>query len=152
MSSFTFHEVQLLNITKDDRPQIQIQDGVMTLMATRGGDQIMITAPVQDATEISKIAAASQIKAAIKPANKRRVFKPRRNFGGRQRYGENHPKAKLTEQDIREMRALASDEAYKLEFESPHHMYMDLGNIYKVHYTTVYKIVHGQSWKHVVNA
>jgi predicted transcriptional regulator len=28
---------------------------------------------------------------------------------------------------------------------------MDFAKIYNIHYTTAYKIVHGQSWKHLNN-
>jgi len=65
--------------------------------------------------------------------------------------GEAHAKAKLTEQDVREMRELFNDKGYRSTFKSSYEMYLDLAKTYKVHYTTAYKIINGQSWKHVAN-
>ena len=151
MSSFTFNEVQLLNLREEDQPQVQFQNGIMTLMASRNGDQIMITAPIRDSLGISEKIPKSQLTSIIPSPIVRKSTQKSRHFKSNMCCGEKHPKAKLTENDIREMRSMAADKAYQLEFSGPHQMYMDLAKIYGIHYTTVYKIVNNQSWKHVAN-
>ncbi len=65
--------------------------------------------------------------------------------------GEDHPKAKLSETDVLEMRELFNDKSYRKDFGSDHQILMDFSKIYNIHYSTAYKIVHGQSWKHLNN-
>jgi len=148
VSTFQFKAVQILQLGESDNPTIKIEDGTLTISADRDGDQIMITAPVPSASVLSQKAKA--VPAA--PVVTKSVRRKPKYWSRNPRYGENHAKAKLKEQDIREMRALSLDEEYRKGFESMHALYLDLAKVYNVHYTTVYKIVHGQSWKHVKNA
>lgn len=148
MSTFQFKAVQLLQLGESDNPTIQLEDGTLTISANRDGDQILITTPVPSTFELTK-----QIS---QPMPEKRVVKTSRR---KNRYwdrnaprGEDHVKSKLKEQDIREMRALFRDEKYRKGFGSLYAMYIDIAKAYDVHYTTVYKIVHGQSWRHVKDA
>jgi predicted transcriptional regulator len=148
VSSFQFKAVQLLQLSEADNPTIKIEDGTLTIAANRDGDQILITSPVPSTSVLSQKAKAVQ----AAPVVTKPVRRKSRYWSRNPRYGENHAKAKLKEQDIREMRALSLDEDYRKGFDSMHALYLDLAKAYNVHYTTVYKIVHGQSWKHVKNA
>ena len=148
MSTFQFKAVQLLQLGEADNPTIQLEDGTLTISADRDGDKILITTPVPSTFELAKQASPpTPVKRVIK-ATRRKTRYWDRNAPR----GEDHAKAKLKEQDIREMRALFHDEQYRKSFGSMYSMYVDIAKAYNVHYTTVYKIVHGQSWRHVKDA
>lgn len=146
--------MQVLNLSAADHPTFHIDGHQLTLTATRNGEQIIITAPISNSSEVLKI---TQQPTAVKmpaPAPARPKFRKAtrcRTVTREYPRGENHPKAKLTEQDIKEMRELFSDPDYINTFRSTYEAYIDLAKTYKIHYTTVYKIVNGQSWKHVAN-
>jgi hypothetical protein len=55
----------------------------------------------------------------------------------------------LKDSDIREIRAMATDPTYTRSFSSTYAMIKDLADTYKVHVTTIYKIVRNEAWKHV---
>jgi len=148
VSTFQFKAVQLLQLSESDNPVISIEDGTLTITANREGDKIYITTPVPSTFELAKQASPpTPVKRVVK-ATRRKSRYWERNAPR----GEDHSKAKLKEQDIREMRALFHDEKYRKSFGSMYAMYVDIAKAYDVHYTTVYKIVHGQSWRHVKDA
>jgi hypothetical protein len=148
VSTFQFKAVQLLQLAAADNPTIKIEDGTLTISANRDGDQILITTPVPSTSVLSP----KPKEAPIAPVVTKSVRRKPKYWSRNPRYGENHAKAKLKEQDIREMRALFCDDEYRKGFGSEYAIYVDIAKAYNVHYTTVYKIVHGQSWKHVKNA
>lgn len=141
MSPFSFQAVQTLNIEANDKPHIDVQNGKLVLTATRGNDQIRIVAPLNSV--IPQIAATT----VKKPKPKRR-FKPFRSSENI-RVGENSPLSKLKESDVREIRSLISDASYARTYSSRHAMMQELANVYNVHYTTVYSIAEGKTWRHV---
>ena len=152
MNSFQFQAVQLLNLTPEDQPSCKIENHQLTVSATRNGDQIVITVPLSQANQELRLPSTTpqvHIKAPAKP--QLRSKKPRRAINRTYSCGENHFKAKLTEQDVREMRELFADQDYRQTFNSSYEVYLDLAKTYKIHYTTAYKIINGQSWKHVAN-
>ena len=152
MNSFQFQAVQVLNLSAEDHPTFRIEGHQLTLTATRNGEQIIITAPISNSSEVLKL---TQQPTAVKmPAPARPKFRRsthRRTVNRDYPRGEQHPKAKLTEQDIKDMREIFADPDYIKSFRSTYEAYIDLAKTYKIHYTTVYKIVNGQSWKHVAN-
>jgi hypothetical protein len=152
MNSFQFQAGQVLNLSAEDHPTCRIEGHQLTLTATRNGEQIIITAPISNSSEVVKL--TQQPKAVKMPTPARpqlRKSTHRRTVNRDYPRGEQHPKAKLTEQDIKEMRELFADPDYINTFRSTYEAYIDLAKTYKIHYTTVYKIVNGQSWKHVAN-
>lgn len=141
VNHIAFQAVQLLNFTEADQPYISLDQGIWTLVANRNGEQIMITAP--DTRQQLENVAPTPVKRRVKRRRGRIVdWAPK---------GEEHPKAKLTEGDVREMRELFKDNSFRQEFDSDHKVLMEFAKIYNIHYTTAYKIVHGQSWKHLNN-
>lgn len=148
MSTFQFKAVQLLQLSATDNPVISIEDGTLTITAHREGDKIYITTPVPSTSPLS-----SQLQkpkaAQIAPKIVRK--KPRYRHSNAPK-GEAHSKAKLTEQDVREMRSLFGDSEYRKGFGSIYAICEEIAKAYGVHVTTVYKIVHGQSWRHVKDA
>lgn len=141
VNHITFQSVQLLNFTAEDQPSITLSQGTWTLVANRNGEQIMITAP--DTRRQLQMVQPTPAKRHIKRRGRMVDWAPK---------GEDHPKAKLSEADVIEMRELFKDVSYRKEFESDHQILMDFAKIYSIHYSTAYKIVHGQSWKHLNNA
>jgi len=141
VNHIAFQAVQLLNFTEADQPCVTVDQGIWTLVANRNGEQIMITAPDM-----------RQRMSPIQPVLvKRQGRKQPRSFNQILK-GEEHPKAKLTAQDVTEMRELFKDKSYRSEFGSEHKVLMEFAKIYNIHYTTAYKIVRGQSWKHLTDA
>jgi hypothetical protein len=64
MSPFVFQAVQTLDIGASDNPNIDVQGGKLILTATRNGDQIRITAPLNSViptVEATPIATTSDI-------------------------------------------------------------------------------------------
>lgn len=148
MTTFQFKAVQLLQLGEADNPSVRLEDGTLTISANRDGDQILITTPVPRTFELAKqTSPPTPVKRVIKATRRKSRYWDRNAPRG-----EDHSKAKLKEQDIREMRALFHDEKYRKSFGSMNAMYVDIAKAYDVHYTTVRKIVHGQSWRHVKDA
>jgi hypothetical protein len=149
MNSFQFQAVQVLNLSAEDHPTCRIEGHQLTLTATRNGEQIIITAPISNSSELTQQPKAVKMPTPARPQLRKSTH--RRTVNRDYPRGEQHPKAKLTEQDIKEMRELFADPDYINTFRSTYEAYIDLAKTYKIHYTTVYKIVNGQSWKHVAN-
>ena len=143
MSPFVFQAVQTLNIEANDNPNIDVQDGKLILTATRNGDQIRITAPLNS---VIPTVQATTVKAPRRPQRRRYT---RSHVVRNMPRGEESRLAKLKEADVREMRALAKDTSYRNSYPSEHAMMQDLADTYKIHLTTVYSVIRGSTWKHV---
>jgi hypothetical protein len=141
MNRIEFRPIQLLSFTEADQPNITLEQGVWTLVANRNGEQIMITAP-DNRKSLYKAQPVSHARQVKKKKTRKTDLISR---------GENHPKAKLTESDVRELRNLFNDPDYRREFDSDHQVLMDLSKVYGIHHTTVYKIVNNMSWRHLAN-
>lgn len=149
MSPFAFHAIQTLDIEAADNPRIDVQNDRLILTATRGADCIRITAPLNSVVTSVPVQAQEVAVAAPKPKAKRpQKYKARIQTWGFQP-GENSPNSKLKESDVREIKALIKDPSYMETFTSEHAALKDLAKIYKVHFTTIYQIVRGSTWKHV---
>lgn len=147
MSPFVFRAIQHLNIEAADNPDIDVQDGRLILTATRGGDQIMITAPLNS---VLPSAVATTVKG--KPVQARRVprhLAHRSALNKNVRRGESSPRSKLTEAQVREIKTLLADPNHCKSYDSTHAMLMEIGRAYSVHYTTIYHIMAGKTWNHV---
>lgn len=142
MTSFQFRAVQVLDLTTKDSPVLELNGDQLTLTATRGAERIVINATIGANTDILKQSAKV---VNLTPKKKKPHKTPNREY----LRGESHPKSKLTEQDIHEIRELFNDTGYRMGFSSTYEVYLDLGKTYKVHYTTIYKVINGSSWKHV---
>lgn len=153
MSLFNFEPVQFLDIKAEDNPKIDVKDGMLLIKANRGNDRIVISAPLE-----SVLPTASITQATVRRPQKPRRVQQRRppaikpgtilpaTHGS---VGENNVLAKLTEDSVREMRAVAKDPDYVNAFKSRQAMIQDLAQVYKIHWTTVYNILNRKSWKHL---
>ena len=141
MSSFNFHAIQTLEILPEDKPNIDVQNGRLVLTASRGDDQIMITAPLNS---VVPVAAKTTVKTS-RPARRQKTITSKSDL----RVGENHKLAKLTEKDVRKIRQLTSNPEYMKQFTSIYAVSKEIAKGLNVHFTTVMKIIEGRSWKHV---
>lgn len=150
MSPFEFHPIQTLDIGEKDSPCIDIQAEHLILTATRGNDRIRITAPLSGMlpNRASTPAPTEKVKKApaAKRPNKYRAQVQTWGF----KAGEQSPNSKLKENEVREIKVLAQDPSYLNTFSSEYAAFKDLAKVYRVHYTTIYQIVRGATWKHVV--
>jgi hypothetical protein len=146
MSPFNFQAIQTLAIAKEDNPHVDVRDGQLILTAERNNERIMITAPL---ASVMPTAVKTTVKAPARPRRNKSKRKGEELPVTDPRVGENNRLAKLTESDVREIRALAIDEDYQKEFGSMHEMFHAIGKVYGVHFTTAYNIVNRRSWKHV---
>lgn len=140
MSPFNFQAVQLLELSHDDTPTLDVQDGTVILTAQRGDEQIRITAPLKN---IVPQVAATAVKG--RPSPRRGMPLP----GGDKRLGESNGMAKLTEESVREIRLLLSDPKFVKSFRSAKALYEKIARVYKVHPLTVKNVATNVSWKHV---
>lgn len=143
MTSFNFRPVQILELTAEDSPRIDVHEGTLILTAERAGEQIRITAPLQN---MLPQVATTQVKAPAVP-KRRRVY--RYITGGEKRAGELNGMAKLTDAQVKEIRLLLSNAKFLDNFSSTHSMYEKLAETYKVHFATIRSIARFESWKHI---
>lgn len=125
---FDFQAIQTLRITADDHPNIDVKDGNLVLTATRGSDQIMITAPINSVIPTAKAASVKKPQRAARRAR---------------------PLAKLNADLVREIRAKAADRNFMGQFHSLNAAYTQLSKDYGVHLTTIYGVIQRYSWKNV---
>lgn len=144
MSPFNFQPVQLLELSQADSPSIDVQDGKIILTAQRNGEQIRITAPLQNVLP--------QVQATTVQAPKRKAVTPSYGLlvtGPDKRRGEKNKMAKLTDEAVREIRLMLSDKKLVASYPSTHSLYLEIGKAYNIHFTTVRNIAQGNSWKHI---
>lgn len=145
MGPIEFRAIQLLAFTEEDKPAIVRGQGVWTLLAQRNGERIMITAPDLETTD-----SAAHL-SNLQPGPVTRTIRRQSRPYAKVPKGELHPKSKLSEKDVVEMRSIFKEGMQSNEYGSEHKLLLAIAEAFKVHYTTVYKIVRGQSWKHVKN-
>jgi hypothetical protein len=138
MTSFNFRSVQELEITANDNPQIDVQDGRLVLTAERNKEKIVITAPFHG---VVPIAAATVVKAP-----KRGKGLP---TGINLHVGSDNGMAKLNEIAVKEIRMLVADEDFKKEYKSLTAMYAAVGEIFNVSGWAIKNVAENISWKHV---
>lgn len=63
--------------------------------------------------------------------------------------GHVHFARKLTESQVREIKALLADENFMREYKSEYKAHKELGEAYDVHYMTIAMIACGKTWKHI---
>jgi hypothetical protein len=153
MSPFNFEPIQILDIKPEDNPQIDVKDGLILIKASRGSDRIVITAPLQSVLPSpvqTTVRASSNNREHSRTYRRQPAIKPGTLLpADHGAVGENSSNAKLTEVEVREMRALSNDPSYTQTFENKQQMLYDLAKVYKIHWTTVRNILINKSWKHV---
>ena len=111
MAPFNFKSIQALALSKEDKPTVSMRDGSLVLTAERDGSSIVITAPLPGTVPVS-------VQTTVKTENKSRSYHIKA--------GEQHPLAKLTEKDVKEIRAMAADPDFMRKYASRHQFFEDL--------------------------
>ena len=145
MSTFNFQSIQTLAIGKEDSPHIDVRDGQLILTAERNNERIMITAPLNSVLPVASARSVSNTVRRSSRKGRRPIYNPATDC----RVGERNHNAKLTPELVAEIRAVAADESFRKDFKSVHEMCHAMGEVYKVHFTTVYNILNNRSWKHI---
>ena len=140
MSTFNFESIKLLELAESDQPSIDVHDGQLVLTAQRQGEKIRITAPLQQVLPIPK-----QTNVSMPRPSRKGISIP----GGEKRQGELNKMAKLTNEAVREIRLMVSDDNFVSSFESRHAMYVELAKAYNVNHGTISNVVENKSWKHI---
>lgn len=140
MSTFNFESVQLLELAESDQPSIDVHDGQLVLTAQRQGQKIRITAPLQ---QMLPVPARTTVR--MPRPSRKGISIP----GGEKRQGELNKMAKLTDEAVREIRLMLSDDNFVNSFNSRHAMYTELAKAYNVHYATIGNVAENKSWKHI---
>jgi hypothetical protein len=139
MTSFNFQSIQSLEISAQDNPTIDVQDGRLILTAERGQERIMITAPIQGI--VPKVS-----KTTVKTPTKNRTYVSHR-YGNR---GSNNPIAKLNENAVREIRTLFNDKTFVNSYPNITAMHEDVAKDYNVSTAAIYQVYKNITWKHVI--
>lgn len=156
LMTFFFQNVQLLDLSSEDNPSIDVQNNRLVISAQRGSERIQITAPISGLLPSAVVRTQVKNQATNKTQKTplRFKFNPRKGAtlpASHKAVGENNPLSKMNEESVRELRAMAADPDYQKEFKSRQAMIVDLGKTYNIHWTTVYNIINNKSWKHIID-
>lgn len=146
MKPLEFREIRKLEISDEHAPTYSLRGGNIVVTARSENTEYELVFPCGAIRSMFGQAKATKVST---PQLQRRKPLNRQIKPGDRRVGENSHKAKLTEADVREIRAMAVDKGYIASFGSKYAAMLDLSRIYKIHVTQVYKIVNRQSWKTV---
>lgn len=147
MKPLEFREIRKLEICDEHEPTYTIRGGNIVLTATSDNTEYELVFP--SATLRAMLLQPKATKITTQNIGRHKTRRNVRIKAGDRRVGENSHKAKLTEADVREIRAMAKDKAYMAGFGSKYAAMMDLSKTYKIHVTQIYKIVNNQAWKTV---
>jgi hypothetical protein len=148
MSPFNFRSVQSLELSSEDKPTVRIENDFLVLTATRGDEQIQITAPVSFSMPVTTTVTAPN------RADRRLVRKPSSRIGipvrgGEKRAGELNKMAKLTDAAVREIKMILADPGMVKKYKNRHALYQDIAKAYGVHHATIKNVATNISWKHI---
>lgn len=146
MNHFAFQSIQSLQITEEDKPNIDVTDGQLVLTATRGGNKIMITAPLDKIIPRpmqTTVNANPTIGRTYKRARGRMMPTTCKNVG------KNNSNAKLSVAKVKEIKLLLSDNNFINSYPSKTAMHRELARCYEVNASCIYQIDNNLTWKHV---
>jgi hypothetical protein len=141
---FSIKQLQVLELTQEHNPKVDVKNDKLIITACINDVETIITVPV-DATLSNH---------AKKPVISKPVSQPKRHYSfstsiGKSRQGVLNGMAKLTEDDVREIRQLLTDESYANKFESRARLYADIASAYNVSGSCIMLIDTKRTWKHV---
>lgn len=142
MSSFSFQAIQCLDLSSADMPCIDVKDGKLILTAERNQERIMITAPLNGIMpKIAQTTVRVPGRATLlaKQTKNLRSAKPTRGQGTQ----------KLTEEKVKEIRALFEDAQFRAKYSSNMGFYKDVAKMYGVHHYTIKNVIDRVSWQHI---
>jgi hypothetical protein len=144
MASFNFRSVQSLELLSTDNPVLTLQNTSFVLTATRGTEQIQISAPIDLLKVVNQSVTVSTQSFKVKT---RKITKPMP--GGDKRVGELNGQAKLTNAAVREIRSIAADKGLRDKYPNKTAFYREIAKAYGVNFYTVMNVIRRISWKHI---
>lgn len=141
---FSIKQIQVLELTREHNPRVDVKNDRLVITACINDVETIITIPV-DATLDNK---------AKKPVISNPSSQPKRQYSfstsiGKSRQGIFNGMAKLTEDEVREIRQLLVDKSYANKFESRARLHADIASAYNVSASCIMLIDTKRTWKHV---
>jgi len=153
---FSLKQIQVLEIKQEHNPKIDIKNQTLIITALIDDVDTIIKVPVSATlTTNSKITSLDQDNPSCKPPSYR--FSRRRHHynavtaasGPDKRLGEMNGMAKLTKEQVIEIRQLLSDQSYIDQMGSKSRAYQDIAPLYNVSASCIMLIDTKRTWKHV---
>lgn len=137
-----------LDITNPDHVSVITRDGKMTVSVTKDGAAVTVSLPVRTTFNTNPPTPLQQ--APELPPYKALVSKETtRSYPLRRARMVPNPNSKLTEAQVREIKAILADPDIMSKFRGTTHAYNEIGKAYKISGCAVSHIARGISWKHV---
>jgi hypothetical protein len=146
MNSFSFQNIQSLEITAADQPTLNVADDQLILTATRNGSRIMITAPL---SHIIPTPLQTTVKSNVKASRMVSSLKGKILEVSDNRVGENNGNAKLNIYQVKEIKMFLKNEKIMSGYKSRTAAHRELAFIHKVDASCIYQIDNNLTWKHV---
>lgn len=147
---FLVRQIQVLEITSDDNPKIDIQKDRLLISACINQVDTLISVPLSSAIAIPTTEKdPPKTKSVVKPRPARRRSYAAYHPIGKSRQGELNGMAKLSQEEVLEIKQFLLDSTYMNSFNSKTQAYKDLATVYNVTHSCIMLIDTNRTWKHV---
>ena len=146
MNSFSFQNIQSLEITAADQPSLNVADDQLVLTATRNGSRIMITAPL---SHIIPTPVQTTVKSNVKASRKVSSLKGKILDPSDDRVGEKNGNAKLNVNQVKVIKTKLKCDKFMCDYKSRTAAHRVLAGWYEVDTSCIYQIDNNLTWKHV---
>jgi hypothetical protein len=146
MNSFSFQNIQSLEITAADQPSLNVADDQLILTATRNGSRIIITAPLG---HIIPTPVQTTVKSNVKSSRRVGSLKGKTLDPSDDRVGENNGNAKLNVGQVKVIRAKLKNDEFMGTYKSRTAAHREIARSYKVDTSCIYQIDNNLTWKHI---
>lgn len=153
---FSLKQIQVLEIKEEHNPRIDIKNQTLIITALIDNVDTIIKVPVSATlTSNPEIKSEDQSNSTQKvssyrPAKRRRQYTTVRSMpGGDKRLGEMNGMAKLTKEQVIEIRQILSDESYLRQMGTKTRAYQEIAPLYNVSASCIMLIDTKRTWKHV---
>lgn len=152
MPHFEFKSYQFLDFSENDNPKVFFEGDKLVISAEREGEVIMVSTPMPGKplapVTSSKVTQPKRKSLSSRSARRQVIPQPRLPITD-SRVGENSKLAKLTVEQVKEIKQFLNDPKTLEEFGSWTNAYIQIGKMYGVHFTTIANIAKYRTWKHV---
>ena len=140
-------DISQLDIVKPDHVSVITDNGKMTVSITKDGAAITVSLPVRNTFDTTPRPPLQQPELQQKNTTLK-VVQGTRDYHSRPAIIPN-PNSKLTEKQVKEIKAILNDKEIMAKFRGITHAYNEIGRAYKISGCAVSHIARGISWKHV---
>ena len=155
---FCIKQTQVLELDYSHRPKVDIQNDRLVISALLNEVETIITVPIGAAAplanQIGNVQAKPSLPVVSKPIQQKPQFSRKQSYSfktsvGKSRQGVLNAMAKLTEEDVRDIRQLLNDEKYMGQMKTKSRAYQDIAPLYNVSVSCIMLIDTNRTWKHV---